>query len=95
MGVGRPLNPLARRGRKKPTVDVREVINGIVYILSTGCQWAAMPTSLPPRSAVNRYFPRWQHERTFDRPHHALCIQCRDSVEREPDRQPRSSPARA
>ena len=38
-----PLIPRAKRGGNKRTVDVREVVNGIMYVLSTGCQWAAMP----------------------------------------------------
>ena len=51
-----PLIPRAKRGGNKRTVDVREVVNGMMYILSTGCQWAAMPKDLPPRSTVNHYF---------------------------------------
>ena len=38
-----PLIPPARRGGNKRTVDVREVMNGIMYVLSTGCQWRAVP----------------------------------------------------
>jgi hypothetical protein len=37
-----PLIPPARRGGNKRHVDVREVMNGIMYILSTGCQWRAI-----------------------------------------------------
>ena len=40
-----PLIPPARRGGNKRHVDVREVMNGIMYILSTGCQWRAIPTT--------------------------------------------------
>ena len=54
-----PLIPPAKRGGNKRTVDVREVVNGLMYILSTGCQWAALPKDLPPRSTVNDYFCRW------------------------------------
>jgi transposase len=53
-----PLIPAAKRGGNKRTIDVREVVNGIMYILSTGCQWAALPKDLPPRSTVNSYFLR-------------------------------------
>jgi len=79
----RPVIPPAKRGGNKRTVDVREIVNGIMYILSTGCQWAALPRDLPPRSTVNRYFLRWQHDRTLDRLHHALYVQCRERLERE------------
>jgi transposase len=38
-----PLIPPARRGGAKRTVNVRLVVNGLMYILSTGCQWRAIP----------------------------------------------------
>ncbi len=50
-----PLIPPARRGGNKRHVDVREVMNGIMYILSTGCQWRAVPKDLPPRSTLFDY----------------------------------------
>ena len=50
-----PLISPAKKGGNKRTVDVRAVINGVMYILSTGCQWAALPKDLPPRSTVNDY----------------------------------------
>ena len=54
-----------------------------MYILSTGCQWAALPKDLPPRSTVNAYFLRWDHDGTLDRIHHALYVQCREKAGRE------------
>jgi transposase len=47
--------PPAKRGSNKQTVDVRDVVNGLMYILSTGCQWASLPKDLSPRSTVNDY----------------------------------------
>ena len=38
-----PFIPPARRGGRRRTVDVREVLNGILYVLATGCQWRALP----------------------------------------------------
>ena len=78
-----PLIPPAKRGGNKRTVDLREVVNGLMYVLGTGCQWAALPKDLPPRSTVNDCFLRWQHERTLDRLHHALYVQCREQAGRE------------
>ena len=49
-----PLIPPAKRGGNKRTVNEREIVNGLMYILSTGCQWASLPRDLPPRSTVNR-----------------------------------------
>ena len=39
-------------GRQQAQVNVREVVNGLMYILSTGCQWRAIPKDLLPRSTV-------------------------------------------
>ena len=81
--LARPEIPRARRGGNKRTVDVREVLNGLMYVLSTGCQWRAIPKDLPPRSTVNFYFCRWQHDGTLDRLHHALYVRCREQAARE------------
>ena len=37
---------------------MREVVNGVMYVLSTGCQWRYIPKDLPPRSTVHDYFSR-------------------------------------
>ena len=50
-----PLLPPAKRGGGKRTVDMREVVNGVMYVLSTGCQWRYIPKDLPPRSTVHDY----------------------------------------
>jgi transposase len=78
----KPEIPRAKRGGNKRTVDVREVVNGLMYVLSTGCQWRAIPKDLPPRSTVNHYFCRWQHDGTLDRLHHALYVRCREQADR-------------
>lgn len=75
--------PRAKRGGNKRTVDVREVVNGLMYVLGTGCQWRAIPKDLPPRSTVNAYFCRWQHDGTLDRLHHALYVLCREQAGRD------------
>ena len=67
-----PLIPPARRGGNKRHVDVREVMNGIMYVLSTGCQWRAIPKDLPPRSTLFDYLDLWSYDGTLDRIHHAL-----------------------
>src|SRR5271166_1459212 len=78
-----PLIPPAKRGGNKRTVDEREIVNGLMYILSTGCQWATLPKDLPPRSTVNDYFCRWVYDGTLDRIHHALYVQCRERAGRD------------
>src|SRR5271167_1429035 len=78
-----PLIPPARRGGNKRTVDVREVMNGIMYVLSTGCQWRAVPKDLPARSTLYDYFDLWSWDGTLERIHHALYVQCREKEDRE------------
>ncbi|MHA6646244.1 transposase, partial [Mesorhizobium sp. A623] len=51
-GLVEPLIPPAKRGGRRREVDVREVLNGLLYVLSTGCQWRAVPKDLPPRSTL-------------------------------------------
>jgi transposase len=78
-----PLIPPAKRGGNKRRVDVREVMNGIMYVLSTGCQWRAVPKDLPPRSTLFDYLNLWSWDGTLDRLHHALYVECREQSERE------------
>jgi len=54
-GLGRPR-----------TADLRAVMNAILYILATGCQWRALPKEFPPRSTVQRYFYRWIKDGTWN-----------------------------
>jgi transposase len=78
-----PLIPPAKRGGGKRTVNLREVVNGLMYVLSTGCQWRAIPKDLPPRSTVHGYFDLWSWDGTLDRIHHALYVKCREKAGRE------------
>src|ERR1700689_209375 len=78
-----PLIPPAKRGGNKRQVDLREVMNGIMYILSTGCQWRAIPKDPPPRSTLFDYLGLWRWDGTLNRMHHALYIECREQSERE------------
>jgi hypothetical protein len=45
-----PLIPPGKPGGGKRTANMREVVNGLMYVLSTGCQWRAIPKDLPPKS---------------------------------------------
>lgn len=78
-----PLIPPAKRGGGKRRVDMRTVVNGVMYVLSTGCQWRYLPKDFPSRSTVNRYFCLWTWDGTLDRLHHALYVKCREKAERE------------
>jgi len=78
-----PLIPPAKHGGARRTVDEREIVNGLMYILSTGCQWRAIPKDLPPRSTLHDYLDRWDWDGTLERIHFALYVQCREQAGRE------------
>ena len=78
-----PLIPPARRGGRPRDVNVREVLNAIFYVLSTGCQWKALPKDLPPKSTAHYYFMLWDWDGTLERIHHALYVAAREQAGRE------------
>ena len=78
-----PLIPPGKSGGGKRTVIMREVVNGLMYVLSTGCQWRAIPKDLPPKSSVYDYFDLWTYDGTLERIHHALYERCRQQEQRE------------
>jgi transposase len=78
-----PLIPPGKRGGDKRTVIMREVVNGLMYILTTGCQWRAIPKDLPPRSTLYDYFDLWSWDGTLDLIHHELYVKCREAIGRE------------
>ena len=77
------LIPPARHGGRRRSVNVREVLNGIFYILWTGCQWKALPKDLPPKSTVHDYLELWNWDGTLERIHHALYVAVREQEGRE------------
>src|ERR1019366_7678590 len=78
-----PLIPPARRGGRRRSINVREVLNAIFYVLWTGCQWKALPKDLPPKSTVHDYLELWNWDGTLERIHHALYVAVREKEGRE------------
>jgi transposase len=78
-----PLIPPPKPGGGKRRTDMRAVMNGVMYILSTGCQWRYLPKDFPPYSTVHHYFIWWHCDGVLDRTHHALYVACREKAERE------------
>src|SRR5438132_417611 len=64
-GLLAPLLPAPRRVGRPRTVDLRAVVNAILYILATGRQWRALPKDFPPRSTVQYYFYGWRDQRMW------------------------------
>ena len=75
------LPPPSRRGRPRAT-DTRRAVDGILYVLRTGCQWRYLPREYPPWQTVYWYFRRWQHDGTWERINTALRRQVRSAAGR-------------
>jgi putative transposase len=80
-----PLLPPEVEGLGRPReVDYREVINAILYLNRSGCQWDMLPHDLPPKSTVYDYFAAWRDDGTWQRMTDALRTQVRVAAGREP-----------
>lgn len=71
--------PPRRKIGRPPKVDLRAVMNAILYILATGCQWRALPKDFPPRSTIQYYFYLWRDQRIWWRINFALVKRARRS----------------
>ena len=91
----KPFIRPAKRGGRPRSVDIREVLNAIFYVLSTGCQWNAIPSDLPPRSTVWDYLDLWEWDGTIARIHDALYVESASAPGATPVRRQRSSTHRA
>jgi transposase len=74
------LIPPAKRGGRKREVDVRAVINGVMYVLSTGCQWRSLPKDFPPKSTVWAYLKLWSYDGALDHIHGELYARREDQA---------------
>jgi transposase len=78
-----PLLPAANPRGHPRTVDLREVINGILYVLRGGITWRMMPHDLPPWGTVWWYFRQWRLDGTWERIHDTLQPRVREMAGRE------------
>jgi putative transposase len=77
------LLPAAKPGGRPRTVDLREVVNTLMYQARTGCQWDYLPHDLVPKSTVWDYFVAWQNDGAWQRIVDALRGRIRTEVGRE------------
>jgi putative transposase len=75
-----PLIPKAKTGGHPRTVNMREIVNAIFYILAGGCAWRLMPHDLPPWSTVYHYFRSWRTQGTWMKINQVLCEKVRIQV---------------
>ena len=80
----KPLIPPALPGGRPREVDMREVLNTLLYQARTGCQWELLPHDLLPKSTVYDYFAQWRDDGTWQRITDALRKKLRVAKGREP-----------
>jgi putative transposase len=78
-----PLIPPARPGGRPRTVPMREVINGIFYVLRSGCSWRMLPKDLPPWGTVHYYYWRFRRSGLWARINDVLREQVRVRAKRK------------
>ncbi|BDA83369.1 IS5 family transposase (plasmid) [Aureimonas sp. SA4125] len=81
--VTAPFIPAAKRGGRRRSADMREVVNALLYIASSGCAWRLLPKCFPPVSTVRRYFYAWRDAGLFDAINMALVMSLREIEGRE------------
>jgi putative transposase len=79
------LIPDARPGGRPRTTDMREVLNTLLYLNRSGCQWDMLPHDLLPKSTVYDYFARWRDDGTWQKILDALRGQVRQAAGRDPN----------
>jgi putative transposase len=78
-----PLLPPAKPGGRPRTTCLRSVLDAILYLLRTGCQWRLLPREYPPWSTVHHYFRSWRNSGTWVRLHRTLYAQTRLAAGRQ------------
>ena len=79
-----PLIPPAKPGGRHRTVDMREVLNGILYLNRTGCSWRMLPHEFPPWGTVHYYYRRFRLDGSWQRIHDKLREKVRRKVGKKP-----------
>jgi putative transposase len=78
------IPPEVGGGRHRDT-DMRSVVDGILYLLRSGCSWRMLPKDFPPWSTVHHYYRRWRRDDTVTRIHDALRREVRVRAGRDPE----------
>ena len=79
--------PRSKSGTRKggrPSTDVRTVVNGLMYLARTGCQWRMLPREFGPWPTVHHYYRLWRRDGVLQKIHDALRRQVRVQDGRKP-----------
>lgn len=78
-----PLFPPAKSGGRPRSIELREVMNAILYLATGGCKWRMLPKDFSPLSTVQRYFYAWRDSGLWQAINHMLVMAAREIAGRE------------
>ena len=78
-----PYLPTAKSTGRPRAWPMREIINGIFYVMRSGCPWRLLPSDLPPWSTIYRWFATFRDEGRFEKINHALVMLDRERIGRQ------------
>jgi transposase len=79
-----PRLPQRNRLGRPPKTELRRVVNALLYMVRTGCQWRQLPREFPPYTTVQHYFYAWRDSGVLERINFELLLQAREAAGREP-----------
>jgi putative transposase len=79
------LLPEAKRGGRPRTVDMREIMSALFYVMRTGCAWRMLPHDFPRWDIVYKYFELWTKDGTWQRVHDTLRKEVRKKYGKDPE----------
>jgi putative transposase len=79
-----PHIPPQKHGGRPRVVDMRQIINGLLYQSRTGCQWRLLPKDMPPWGTVAYYFYRFRDDGTWQKLHDTLRERVRVAAGKQP-----------
>jgi len=82
-GLIEPHMPAAKPLGRPREIELRAVLDAILYIARTGCQWRMLPKDFPPFTTVQGYFYDWRDDGLFEKINFALLLQAREAAGRE------------
>jgi len=79
-----PRLPQRSRLGRPPKTEMRRVVNALLYMVRTGCQWRQLPREFPPYTTVQHYFYAWRDSGVLQRINFELLLHAREAAQREP-----------
>jgi putative transposase len=73
------------KGGRPQTVDLRRVLDALLYQARTGCQWRLLPTDFPNHNTVRYYFDKWTWDGTWEQLNRVLRQHVRQTAGRDPE----------